>query len=587
MVGIRVRDVRGIKDINIYCDFYPNQPNFLVAPNGSGKTSLAAAFDSLNRDRLKIRDKNIPRGTAEAEPYLEIRFDDEEPYSADGDHNGIGQVADTFVINSGLYAKSVRKRFGGKSIAYASVRVPDVVLWEKIPDRVKVRYSSRESRALFPPRLRGELRNLKEDLDNARFLDAVVACDPKPFSAKRDEAAISEFLSWMVNHKESWADPEALSTVGGRIIRVKSVSAVAKTLSNLWKCSITPTLYLNAIQVCRLYESDKAEIKAKALRLEYEETRREIDKLLAELNTSGIELKSRVEGGSLVIEFPERSMLSNGELDVLRFAALLALARKMLKKDRSVLVIDEVFDYLDDANLLVAQHYLLKMMAAYRASERRLYAIILTHLDPSLMQSYRFAASHVSFFPSSGNSMQKGFMKGLIADRDRCQKESRQVYDDISRRYLHYSTDEGTNRETERYLSKKQMPNPMITVVGFRDACMDQLRDYLEGKPYDTFMTCCAIRTAIEKLAYDQLLSDEERAAFDRERGTEQKLRYATACGAEVPESHYLLGSLYNPAMHARGKDGELATVERGLENAIVRNMVRTVCGEVPSSVGG
>lgn len=41
MVGITCKHVKGIENLDVRCDFHPNKPNFLVAPNGSGKSSLA------------------------------------------------------------------------------------------------------------------------------------------------------------------------------------------------------------------------------------------------------------------------------------------------------------------------------------------------------------------------------------------------------------------------------------------------------------------------------------------------------------------------------------------------------------------
>ena len=44
ITSITCNHVKGINHLDVPCDFYPNKPNFLVAPNGSGKSSLATAF---------------------------------------------------------------------------------------------------------------------------------------------------------------------------------------------------------------------------------------------------------------------------------------------------------------------------------------------------------------------------------------------------------------------------------------------------------------------------------------------------------------------------------------------------------------
>ena len=62
MTSIAVKHVKGIDRLNVNCNFYPNRPNFLVAPNGSGKSSLAVAFSSLNSRRLKLDDSERYQG---------------------------------------------------------------------------------------------------------------------------------------------------------------------------------------------------------------------------------------------------------------------------------------------------------------------------------------------------------------------------------------------------------------------------------------------------------------------------------------------------------------------------------------------
>ena len=52
--SIQIKNVRGIQDKTIFLDMIPNKPSILVAPNGSGKSSFAFAFQWLNRLRLKL-----------------------------------------------------------------------------------------------------------------------------------------------------------------------------------------------------------------------------------------------------------------------------------------------------------------------------------------------------------------------------------------------------------------------------------------------------------------------------------------------------------------------------------------------------
>lgn len=52
--SIHIKNVRGLGDRKIELNMIPNKPSLLVAPNGSGKSSFAFAFQWLNRIRMKL-----------------------------------------------------------------------------------------------------------------------------------------------------------------------------------------------------------------------------------------------------------------------------------------------------------------------------------------------------------------------------------------------------------------------------------------------------------------------------------------------------------------------------------------------------
>ena len=70
---------------------------------------------------------------------------------------------------------------------------------------------------------------------------------------------------------------------------------------------------------------------------------------------------------------------------------------KLGEKEKSRLIVDEVFDYLDDANLLVAQHFLLELMKQFKDAGKSIYVVVLTHLDPSQFKRFRFKKFHTSY----------------------------------------------------------------------------------------------------------------------------------------------------------------------------------------------
>lgn len=89
------------------------------------------------------------------------------------------------------------------------------------------------------------------------------------------------------------------------------------------------------------------------------------------LNRTRYGVVAKVRNHQLVVDFPDWDEASNGEIDVLQLCVVLFRARaRFTDKDDALLLIDEVFDYLDDANLLVAQHFLLEMMKQFKNSGR-------------------------------------------------------------------------------------------------------------------------------------------------------------------------------------------------------------------------
>lgn len=137
--------------------------------------------------------------------------------------------------------------------------------------------------------------------------------------------------------------------------------------------------------------------------------------------------------GSLAVDFPDWDDASNGEIDVLQLCVSLFRARaKLGEKEKSLLVIDEVFDYLDDANLLVAQHFLLELMKQFKDVGKSICVVILTHLDPSQFKSFRFKKFHASYISPVENGAEKGCSHKILVDRRRRQKSS----SIFTRRYL-------------------------------------------------------------------------------------------------------------------------------------------------------
>ncbi|MDF2434613.1 MAG: hypothetical protein JWP44_4244, partial [Mucilaginibacter sp.] len=81
---------------------------------------------------------------------------------------------------------------------------------------------------------------------------------------------------------------------------------------------------------------------------------------------------------------------SNGQRDILSFMALLLKARTTFKKRDVILIIDEIFDYLDEGNLITFQYFITKMIEDMKSQGRNFFLILLTHLDPLVFNHFCF-----------------------------------------------------------------------------------------------------------------------------------------------------------------------------------------------------
>ena len=66
--SITIKNVRGIGEKTIELGMLPNKPSLLIAPNGSGKSSFAFAFQWLNRLKMKLNVDDAYNGDINNKP---------------------------------------------------------------------------------------------------------------------------------------------------------------------------------------------------------------------------------------------------------------------------------------------------------------------------------------------------------------------------------------------------------------------------------------------------------------------------------------------------------------------------------------
>ncbi len=245
------------------------------------------------------------------------------------------------------------------------------------------------------------------------------------------------------------------------------------------------------------------------------------------------------------------------------------VARRKLKKQASILIIDEVFDYLDEGNLIAAQYYVTEFIKDFKKQGRRIYPLILTHLNPGYFKNYAFSKMKTYYLDTRAAAVGAS-MKALII-----QREHLSIEDEVSRYLLHFHT--GTiNKRTE------------FIALGLRATwgegnhftahVKSETDKYVNNQAgYDPFAVCCGLRSRIERKVHDLILGAAEKTAFLATHMTSKKLEYAEGLGIEIPEYFYLLGNVYNEGMHwINTRDNESPLIAK-LENGTIRKLIKEI----------
>lgn len=95
------------------------------------------------------------------------------------------------------------------------------------------------------------------------------------------------------------------------------------------------------------------------------------------------------------MNWPKAHEISNGQRDILTFIALLLKSKRNFRKKDCILIIDEIFDYMDDANLITFQYYISTFIDEMKRDKKRIFPILLTHLDPLFFNHFCFNNSKI------------------------------------------------------------------------------------------------------------------------------------------------------------------------------------------------
>lgn len=577
---IEIEHIKGIQQKRFELDIHPNKPSLLVAPNGFGKSSLATAFNSMNNRRIALDEEDYHAENAANAPRVYIEYTRPDgtlaTLEATNATNTISSEIDYFVINNLTKPKGNASTFGGFANARASLIIEDVVLVDRIPTNVPFNYSYRNSQNRFGQNSR-VLPNATPVLANLKLVEELSECYQALQRANGDriqgrinaiitdinaQAGTAEALiNWITTHRlNDLKQIDYLNTIGN-LINEFDIGYNSETKS-----------YLAAIQLIWLYNQDINNFKNACTFNIYRLDKQRFDATLTTFNCTWKNIRSSETGGKLVVKFPKAIHISNGQRDILTFISMLFKAKRNLKKPANILIIDEVFDYLDDANLTAAQYYITNFIKEFDSLGKRIYPLILTHLNPNYFKNFAFSNQKVYYLDKSTIQVNQHLARMLRIRQDRNVNEP--LRDDISKHLVHYEPSHINRRTDFRNLN---IPELWGEAYNFYQFLFSEVNNYLNGQAFCPYAVCGGVRVKIEKIAYNKLQNPVSQTVFLVTKMTRPKLEKAEEMGIVSPESHYLLGIIYNEGMHWKENQDNVSPIASKLENLTIKKLIRDV----------
>ena len=570
---ITVKNIKGFsdRDNSIDVDIKSGKINILVAPNGYGKSSITAAFKSLTKTKIKVEKEDIYKENEQLDSALSIT-EDTITYTADKNKNELANHFKVAVVNSRLVAKATSRNMGAFHSVQGHLGINDFEIIHKIPTNCTILYDPKSLKNDFGKN--GKiLPNISSLLRDNAFLSQLddIYSDLDKQSAKMRQENINGII-------------QIINALNGTIENIKA-NFEEKSLSELNKDSSYRNivelinrhknikgleLFLYFYQIQKIYLSDKPMVKAKVQRAKYELFKQSFDNNLAIIGKTWKNIHTMEHNGSLVIKMPNATNISYGQRDVLTLSIELLKIKSEIKDGcKLILIIDEVFDYLDPVNMTIVQYYFSQLVEEYR-QKCILYPIIMTHLSPAFFNNYTFSPKRMNIIYLQKDYIQPNAnVKKLLSKR-----VEKTIADDVSKFLLHYNEGEINQRENFKQLRLAETWGEGTT---FLEHLINEVNKYLRKEAdYDPYSVCIALRIKIEKRVYEKLPTEDKKKEFILTHKTKAKLEFAENILRELPDIYFILGVIYNDAGHLKDENSEKPVVYR-LNNLIIQNMISEI----------
>jgi len=581
---IEITNIKGIENNDFNLDLAPNKPNILVAPNGYGKSSFAIAFASLKSSKIELDNNNYFNKKTTNRPILQLSLSNGNTLIADDTQNTIKSVFDVYVINNQTEPKSVVQTYNGYSFAKTTMEIASTVLVKTIPPKVDFNYSSAQMKSDFGTNGNRLLLNIENILNYAQlFLRIENSVDFTRFALKSYKGIIDDSIE-QINLQSGtgkdikrWIEINILPSIQ----TLDEYGKLTEIIGSFGFKEITDDvdLFLTAWQIIFLKNTLGANFKKACKYLYFLDEKEKCTQTISSFNPvqHRFDIKPKEESNSLVVHWPKADDISNGERDILTFIALLLKFRRDFKisnKRDCILIIDEIFDYLDDANLISFQYYISTFIDEMKRIKKRIYPVLLTHLDPLFFNHFCFNDSKIKVnYLKEVDIKSNQHILNLIYKRI-----DSSIQNDVDAYFFHYHPDSSTIDISGNFdllgLNKAWGKPDQFFKKVFRE-----VRRYLiEEDTFDPLAICFGVRVQIEKLVYDKIGSTENKRLFIEEtNGTKKKLLFAQDIGVIIPETYFLLGIIYNTSLHLSVGQDVSKPLGLKLENETIKQMILNI----------
>ncbi len=585
---IEIENVKGYgipgKTINLNLD--ATKINLCIAPNGFGKSSLAIAFESLKRNKLDVSENNKHYNYKDRPSKLVLTMDGND-YTADERKNTLSSVLRVCVIHNRTCVDYTKKVFAHIVSVNAFSKIEEIIIC-RIPSKTTPNYQISKIKRNFG--INGKiLESISNFLSDAHFLISLrcIFNILNKYQAQKRKCLIQSIIT-------------NIATLEGNSDTIKS------QIEDIWFSELEAEQYYSEFldiyksrfrgkpkiyafnlfyQILFLWEHEKNNLISLINRAEYDIYKKRINTNLNLLNTTGQVIQAVEKDGNLIIEFPHAGTVSNGQRDVLTFAAELMIFKSSISPDKKyLLIIDEVFDYLDDANTLAAQYYLSKIV---NSNENNIYIMLLTHLNPYTFRNYVFNPKMIKdVYLCESLPRATIDMKNFIAFREwlepRKYPERQAIYDNISKDILHYNPNAADHSNDIAAYHRPGVKSSWGKPETFKKMLVSELNKYLSfNQNYDPYAVAVALRLRVEKLMYSSLSNKELQNDFIDTHKTNNKLEFCERNGIIVPDAFFIVNSIHNSADHLKQNPITGVFEEKQMVYKLNNNVVHHIVAEI------